>query len=222
MSISAITLNRLAALKLSAKAFREVLSIIAEIEAADDARREKERTRKRLSRGHSADIPRHVRGHSADGHTDNTSQKEISPIPPKEKLLPQDFSIQEEVEKKKEGTGDTHARGTKLPDDWQPTSDDLAYGGKLGLRLCEIESMAEDMRMWAHGNSNRGVARKANWSMTFKGWMRREAKKRGSANNGKPRNRLAGALEQLGRTIEVIEGGRAESGEVAPRLLSRG
>ena len=57
MSVSADTLRRLAALKLPSEAMSEVLSIIADVQAADDARKEKDRIRKRNVRGMSAECP---------------------------------------------------------------------------------------------------------------------------------------------------------------------
>lgn len=63
--------------------------------------------------------------------------------------------------------------GTALSSDWQPTASDRAYGRELGLTDSTIDQFAEDMRVWAQANANREVARKADWSATFKGWMRR-------------------------------------------------
>ena len=63
----------------------------------------------------------------------------------------------------------------KLPDDWQPSNKDREYGRMLLFTDREIDGMAEDMRLWAGANANRQIARKSNWSMAFKGWMRREA-----------------------------------------------
>ena len=69
------------------------------------------------------------------------------------------------------------AKGAKLKSGWEPSEDDREYGHQLNLSDYQIDSMAEDMRLWAGAKSNRPVARKANWSLTFKGWMRRGAEK---------------------------------------------
>jgi hypothetical protein len=69
------------------------------------------------------------------------------------------------------------ARGTTLPPDWAPSEFDEAYGQQLGFSREQISSMAEDMRLWAGANANRQVARKADWSLTFKHWMRRAQQK---------------------------------------------
>jgi hypothetical protein len=71
--------------------------------------------------------------------------------------------------------------GTTLPADWAPSQADEAYGIDLGLTRQQIWDCAEDMRLWAFGNANRAVARKADWSATFKGWMRAKSKSAATA-----------------------------------------
>lgn len=70
-------------------------------------------------------------------------------------------------------------QGSRLPDNWQPSQDEFAYGVDLGLTIAQIQYAAENMRLWALANSNRSVARKADWHLAFLGWLRREAAKRG-------------------------------------------
>lgn len=77
------------------------------------------------------------------------------------------------------------AQGKALPEGWVPSVADTEYGyDKLGLTPENIENLAEDMRIWAGANANRQIARKANWSLAFKGWMRREAAKLKGKYNG--------------------------------------
>ncbi len=64
MSVNAETLRRLAALKLPPDAMSEVLSIIADCTAANDARKERDRIRKRNVRGMSAECPVEKQGQS--------------------------------------------------------------------------------------------------------------------------------------------------------------
>ena len=68
-------------------------------------------------------------------------------------------------------------RGQLLPTNWQPADHDRHYGLRLGLTNDQIDGAAEDMRLWAGANAHREIARKSNWSMAFKGWLRREASK---------------------------------------------
>jgi hypothetical protein len=65
VSVNAETLRRLAALKLAPDAMSEVLSIIADIQSVADARKEKDRNRKRNVRGMSAECPLENEGKSA-------------------------------------------------------------------------------------------------------------------------------------------------------------
>lgn len=114
--------------------------------------------------------------------------------------------------------------GSALPEDWKPSSDDCSYGyAKLGLTPEDIENLAEDMRLWAGANANRQIARKANWSLAFKGWMRREAAKMKGRYNGfgGPRplqdDRLS-AGRAAARLAERAERGEFEFGPI-PSLL---
>jgi hypothetical protein len=65
VSVNAETLRRLAALKLAPDAMSEVLSIIADIQSVADARKEKDRNRKRNVRGMSAECQLENEGKSA-------------------------------------------------------------------------------------------------------------------------------------------------------------
>jgi hypothetical protein len=101
--------------------------------------------------------------------------------------------------------------GTSLSEHWQPTNDDREYGHRiLHLTDSQIDDMAEDMRLWAGANANRQIARKSNWSMAFKGWMRRKAKQQGATNGH--RNGSAGAA--AGRLAAAAERGEFS---IAPR-----
>jgi hypothetical protein len=64
--------------------------------------------------------------------------------------------------------------GCVLSPDWKPSHDDIIYGINLGFTQAQVASMAEDMKLWALANKNRAVARKADWHLTFLGWMRRQ------------------------------------------------
>jgi hypothetical protein len=74
--------------------------------------------------------------------------------------------------------------GHPLPASWRPSADDREYGRRrLRLSDAQIDDIAEDMRLWAGANSNQAKARKADWSMTFKGFMRRFVKNNRGASN---------------------------------------
>jgi hypothetical protein len=68
-------------------------------------------------------------------------------------------------------------KGSRLPENWQPSSESQKYGEKLGFSAFEVASMAEDLRLWAHSAAGQ-VAVKRDWESAFKGWMRREKAKK--------------------------------------------
>ena len=133
----------------------------------------------------------------------------------------------EQIQSRAEKKG--RSQGSRLPDDWLPSADDLNYGATLGLTAQQVLGAAEDMRLWAKANSNRSIGRKADWSSTFKGWMRRNKQEK---PNAKPtvveaiRSHIEGGIgfgpkPQLilsaagGSAVRLLpEGGRERPGDV--------
>ena len=106
--------------------------------------------------------------------------------------------------------------GTRLPDDWQPSESDIIYGIGLGFVTSQVLDIAEDLRLWAGANANRQIARKLDWSLAFKSWMRREAKKRGSHGTT---NRTMAAFDHI---IDQSAGGSLEGGAGAKNITPTG
>jgi hypothetical protein len=106
---------------------------------------------------------------------------------------PETEQIQNRTEQKEK-----RAAGAALPPDWKPSNEDYEYGIGLGLTLPQINSDFEEMRLWAQGNSNRAVARKADWHATFRGWMKRNSK---DGTNGKSQSLTAAARRQAAQGI---------------------
>ena len=163
MAITADSLRRLAALNLAPDAMSEVLSIIADMQSVDDARKAKDRDRKRKPA--STENPRKIQG-SGEELAVEPSEKKVPPHPLKENPLP-----------KENPPKGGQKKGVRLPDDWHPTAADRDYGRQLGFSTSEIDGMAEDLRLWAAAASGQ-VALKRDWGSAFKGWMRRDARKR--------------------------------------------
>jgi hypothetical protein len=80
VAVTAATLRRLAALELSPEQMGGVLTLLAEMQEAEETRLEKQRTRKRKSR----DSHVTVTGQERDEDGRQVSPKEIPPTPPKE------------------------------------------------------------------------------------------------------------------------------------------
>ena len=67
--------------------------------------------------------------------------------------------------------------GSCLPKDWSPSESLFAYGRQQGLDDSHTAEILENMRLWAHSNANRAIARKADWEGTMQGAIRRDAAK---------------------------------------------
>jgi hypothetical protein len=89
------------------------------------------------------------------------------------------FSSLEEERKKESGhPKNGRSTGHRLPLDWQPQQREIEEAHRLGFTEQEVGGIAQEMRIWAGANANRAVARKADWDLTFLGWVRRSADKR--------------------------------------------
>lgn len=139
-------------------------------------RRERDRARKSAVRGNSADV-------SADPPPEVPSPQ--TPQPPNPPPVPPSPPTGALPPRSK--------RAARLPDGWKPSDSDREYGRQLGLAPREIDDAAEEMRLWAGGNG----AAKADWSLTFKGWMRRNVQRRPASTaraTGPPVKRNAWAM----------------------------
>lgn len=97
---------------------------------------------------------------------------------------------------------------TPLPDDWQPSVMHRAAAARLKLPSGLLESKAEDMRIWAASN---GV-RKANWDMTFHGFLKRAASEAGNGNGQRGSRPLHDDSRSLGKAADRLID-QAERGE---------
>ena len=125
--------------------------------------------------------------------------------------------------------------GACLPDDWSPSEELFDYGAERGLTRGQTSEILEDMRIWAGANSNRAIARKADWNLTAKGFIRRDAAKfKARAGPSTQRDYGKGALaklirnvdesiknEQLGQTKGEISGGNVLSLPVVSGVRGR-
>jgi len=65
-------------------------------------------------------------------------------------------------------------RGSRLPDDWRPSSENVAFAVARGFTPGAVREIAESFS--AYWRSTAGAkARKANWDLTWQTWVRREA-----------------------------------------------
>lgn len=88
MPIPTETIKRLSELQMSTEAFQEVLSIIADMQAADDTRREVQRQRKAKSRASSQDLSGNECETVTGNGRDHDPKTRVSPSPPITPLTP--------------------------------------------------------------------------------------------------------------------------------------
>lgn len=97
-------------------------------------------------------------------HIDH-SKEPLSPTPPN----------QENPSPKKNPLTGSKRNGVSLPADWNPSEAAKARVRERGLSETQIADQVEAMRLWAESNSNRPIARKADWDKTFVVWCLRWA-----------------------------------------------
>jgi|SRR5215468_11313034 len=101
----------------------------------------------------------------------------------------------EHVQAQSGTTEHKQARGTRLPEDWQPNERHFIEGRTLGHSHEGVLASAHDMRLWADANAHRPVARKLDWDKTFSGWLRRNKPK--GQMNGRHSSELQTAFDNL-------------------------
>ena len=89
---------------------------------------------------------------------------------------------------------DTSPRGSRLPDDWQPSPADRAFADMAGFAPAEIDRIAAQFADYWHAAAG-GRARKASWPATWRVWIRRETEFR--ARRGVPRGLTTGMAAAL-------------------------
>lgn len=95
----------------------------------------------------------------------------------------------------------TNSRGTFCPADFTPSDSHFDLGQSLGLSRSQVSEAAGQMVEWSTANRNRAVARKADWSLTFTGWLRRNSKPPQTADP--PMTAEGRELERKTREYEV-------------------
>ena len=141
-------------------------------EAAKAERRANDAERQRRSR-----MSRHVTDVTVTSVTERDIcdsegvKKEVPPNPLKKKT-----NIPPSIPTGSQTPRGSRSSGSRLPDDFGLTADLIEYAGSQGLTAEQAAECLAEMREWAFANSNRPVARKADWGLTLQGWMRRKAK----------------------------------------------
>lgn len=143
------------------------------VDATAEKRRAFDRERKRLQRATST-------GHPV----------EIHPTPPESVEVPLSKDNITTISSLERGAPEKpvhRTRGTRLPDDWEPTGPDFAVAAQL---LTEAGARAEVEKFRDHWKQQAGAKGvKLDWNAAWRNWFRRAAEYRGSKNGGVVQNR---------------------------------
>lgn len=75
------------------------------------------------------------------------------------------------------------ARASRLSEDWTPSAGDRDYARNLGFSDDRIDAIAENFRDYWVAKAGE-AARKTNWELTWRSWVRREAERIPRARRG--------------------------------------
>lgn len=96
----------------------------------------------------------------------------------------------------------TRSTGVSLPVDWRPAQTAYNFAVSRGRNAAWVDEAAEAMREWAWANKNRAVGRKADWDLTFQGWLRRESDRASRSGRSPPaRNPFFQVAEEINSRI---------------------
>jgi hypothetical protein len=106
---------------------------------------------------------------------------------------PETEQRQNRTEQKEVGAKAPSRTRHQIPKDWVPVANHFSQAAKLGFGARDVETMAEDMRIWAGANGSL----KKDWDLTFSGWMRRQTEPGFRKNGHKPLGNGAGVKAPL-------------------------
>lgn len=116
-------------------------------------------------------------------------------------------------------------RASRLPADWVPDADDIAYGTEHDFVGREWDRLIDDYRDYWHARAGPGGL-KLSWKKTLRVWIRKQADRR-AQGNGRPQRQSPGEklYEGAFRAAERWERGEADrepgGSAVVPLLDSR-
>src|SRR5262249_54277619 len=197
--MNAAQLKRLAALKLPAEAYYEVLDIIADLQSADEERRRLQRARQSRHRHRDS----HVTVTSMSRHNMRDSDVTSSPPDPlkEERKKEEHVSSQSSdtcMRKKKD-------RATPLPDNWTPNDEDVAYARTMGWSDAKLTLEANRFRDHALA---KGRVQK-NWHAAWRNWTTSPYQGAGNgalAGSSKHRPTLGEVAGELHARAKALEG----------------
>lgn len=126
-----------------------------------------EKVEKRRAAGKQGGRPKSLENNETGKAKGSVSESKLKAPTPT--LTPNTSSLRSDVCETPNGA--TRQKGTTLPDDWAAKDRHLAKAAERGFPAAFVQDQADRMRNWALSNSNRAVARKADWDRTFDNWL---------------------------------------------------
>jgi len=110
----------------------------------------------------------------------------------------------------------SRASGTRLPEDWEPSSDDIAYAAGRGMARDRVQLESEKFRNYWIAKSGRDAA-KRDWNATWRNWVIRALEVR----HGEPGNRPLGTNRNARSLSTGADAILAGMGKLAHRCVQR-
>lgn len=116
-----------------------------------------------------------------DGQFPPEAQSKVVPLPQRSPSAPppegENARMESETDRRGEegGAGETspRKRGSRLPEDWEPDAELIAYGVSLGFGEAKVLSAAERFKLHWHASSKANAV-KLDWRKAFQGWIRED------------------------------------------------
>lgn len=115
--------------------------------------------------------------------------------------------------RKRSGRAVAQAQGSRLPEGWRPTEDELRFAAGVGLDPVAVSREAEVFRDYWHGKAGE-KGRKADWPATWRNWVRRAADQRRQRDG--PRSAI---LDGYAMGIQLNRTNDDDDAEIQPRTL---
>lgn len=103
-------------------------------------------------------------------------------------------------------------QGTRLPADWQPSADDLAFAARERPDI-DAKAEADKFRDYWHGRAGK-EARKADWPATWRNWIRKADVPRGARAGPQPTQPAGKQVQGLMALEGMKSGNRMAAGRV--------
>lgn len=151
----------------------DIEAILIAVEAIEFEREEKQQ----LSREQNRIRQQNHRARNGDTRdtrdTENIQQNQPPRTRDKRDTVNAIVSKKEDIKESKQTLS---VKGSVCPSDFQPNEGDYKVGNDYGHSHAQVDGQCTQMVEWSQANRNRAVARKSDWHLTLRGFLRRHGK----------------------------------------------